>query len=49
MRRLYVDASAKDDYAICFYLMNGLMFEGRRIGFYPDSSDSIILGKTLQN
>ncbi|MCW4020098.1 MAG: GNAT family N-acetyltransferase [Candidatus Bathyarchaeota archaeon] len=47
MRRLYVEPTIKDDYAICFYIMNGLMPEGRRIGYYPDGSDSIILGKKL--
>ena len=47
MRRLYVEPTIKDDYAICFYIMNGLMPEGRRIGYYPDGSDSIMLGKRL--
>ena len=47
MRRLYVEPTVKDDYAICFYIMNGLMPEGRRIGYYPDGSDSIMLGKRL--
>lgn len=47
MRRLYVEPTIKDDYAICFYIMNGLMPEGRRIGYYPDGSDSIMLGKKL--
>ena len=44
MRRLYVEPTAREDYAICFYVTNGLMPEGRRIGYYPDS---IILGKSL--
>jgi ribosomal protein S18 acetylase RimI-like enzyme len=47
MRKLYVEPTIKDDYAICFYIMNGLLPEGRRIGYYPDGSDSIILGKHL--
>jgi len=47
MRKLYVEPTIKDDYAICFYIMNGLMPEGRRIGYYPDGSDSVILGKHL--
>ena len=47
MRRLYVEPRIKDDYAICFYIMNGLMPEGRRIGYFPDGSDSIVLGKDL--
>ena len=47
MRRLYVEPTIKDDYAICFYIMNGLMPEGRRISYYPDGSDSIVLGKQL--
>ncbi len=47
MRRLYVEPTIKDDYAICFYIMNGLMPEGRRMGYYPDGSDSIVLGKHL--
>jgi len=46
MRRLYVEPSVEDD-PICFYIMNGLMPEGRRIGYYPDGSDSIVLGKRL--
>ena len=47
MRRLYVEPTLKDDSAICFYVMNGLMPEGRRLGYYPDGSDSVILGKSL--
>jgi hypothetical protein len=47
MRRLYVEPTIKDDYATCFYIMNGLMPEGQRIGYYPDGSDSIVLGKDL--
>jgi len=47
MRRLYAEPTIKDDYAICFYIMNGLMPEGRRIGYYPDESDSIVLAKRL--
>lgn len=47
MRRLYVASSIKDDYAICFYITNGLLPEGRRISYYPNGEDSIILGKNL--
>lgn len=47
MRRLYIEPTIKDDYTICFYIMNGLMPEGRRIGYYPDGLDSVVLGKDL--
>ena len=47
MRKIYVEASVKDDYAICFYVMNGLLPEGRKRDYHRDGEDGIILGKHL--
>lgn len=47
IRKIYVEPSAKDIHVICFYMMNGLLPEGRRIDHDKDGEDSIILGRHL--